>query len=256
MSLFRHDKRFRKFAFTLLEILVAITVLSLVVLVLANILGQSTAMWQKGLNDSQHRQRARAMLDLIGRDLRQACLSVDRARQDSLRFEINPPALTALSIQNSDALFWQAPVSTAESGELAEVGYFVHWSDGKAALYRFFLDCSDPRYDAVEPNSSILTIPDWSDYIFLENVIGLWINAYDKNGAILAEPFDSRSSRALPASVEIFLVLLDSRSASRLTAAPGYTADASSFIDGLPADVRPGASVVSMRVNLENSTGW
>lgn len=256
MSPYRRDRRVTS-AFTLLEILVAVTVLSLVVLVLANILSQSTTTWQRGLSDTQHRQKARAALDFIGRDLRKASLPLERNRQDSLRFEINPPVLSGLAIQNSASIFWQAPLSTENARVLMEVGYFVYWKDGKAALYRFSLKSSDPGYVLNDPNASLLSVSaDWSSYLFLENVIGLWVKPYGKNGNVLSLPFDSRTTHTLPTLVELSLVVIDAPHAARIKSTPSYPSDALSFVNALPDEVRPGATILTMRINLENSTGW
>ncbi|HSI84577.1 MAG: type II secretion system protein J [Candidatus Methylacidiphilales bacterium] len=244
--------------FTLVEVLVAMTILTFIVLILTQLLGQSTRAWQQGINDTQHRQRARAALDFICRDLRKAMLPLDRSSQTSLRFEINPAGAAALSLQNAHSMFWQAPIATETSkGNLAEVGYFVQWIDGKAALYRFFLNPSDAGYNLADPNAAVSTVTDWNRYLFLENVIGMWIKSYDRNGILLAAPsFDSRVAKVLPARVEIILVLMDSTHARQLAAAPPSAADAETFMSTLPKSVLPGATAVNITVNLENPTGW
>lgn len=258
MSLCRRNSyRLPCLGFSLVELLVAMTVLSLLSVLLVTIAGQSGRIWQAGERDNQSRQRARAALNFISRELKQAALPLDRSNMDSLRFAINPKEAPS-SFASPDSLFWQAPIATdASAGRMASVGYFVHWnSQKKAALYRLFLNPSD--YDPKDPNSALSDLPpNWEKkYCFLENVLGIWVKAYEADET--AYTGDTASSRRLPALVEISLVLLDSTTANRLDTVLDYDnyETATAFINDLPEKLRPGASIVSMKVNLDNSIGW
>jgi len=153
--------------------------------------------------------------------------------------------------------------------------------------------------DAVAPASSAGNYVGW----MADNVVGLWVRCLDAYGQPImksapgaiptvnyaAYGFDSRmgytDSRgnvkngvsqlssgpgftqnlcALPASVDIAIVVLDSKSALRITTAitPGATStvtldsfwtDINTFMTALPADVKQGARLYSTRVNLLNA---
>lgn len=253
------NKARRDSGFTLIELLVSVAILCFVVLVLAGVMGAGSSIWQKGLSDTQHRQRARAALDFIGEELKKARLPHDRTKQDSLRFEINPVVAQDLTLNNRDSIFWQAPIASEKSqGDLATLGYFVRWDGVQPALYRFFLNPSSVSYVRSDPNKSVSSVTDWDSYQFLDDVAGLWINAYNRNDLTnaLPLPFDSRVTHRLPAIVEITIVMIDSVHAKRLTSQPAVAVSAQSFIDNLPAEVRPGATQVSLKIHLENETGW
>jgi prepilin-type N-terminal cleavage/methylation domain-containing protein len=268
-------KRLRKNAgtagFSLVELLVAMAVLAILSLVLLGVSNQVGNTWASGQNDNQNRMRARAALEFIGRELQAAFLSPDPS-DGSLQFVINPSTVT---LRHHDAIFWQAPVATDTSrGDLAVVGYFVRWHDGRGSLCRFFANPSDPASHLIDQHPATT---DWvtdnlldtvapadkaSHYagLFLENVAGLWVEASARDGT----PYggDSRAAgNVLPASVNISLVLLDNRIAERLrempevaavSAASATAASATAFLDALPPVIRPGASLVHFRVALRN----
>jgi len=134
---------------------------------------------------------------------------------------------------------------------------------------------------------------------FADNVIGLWARSLDARGnpitnsalnaAYVNYAYDSRKGyryqvgtnviiksgfqsagttnqifATLPASVEVALVILDSRAASRLTQKPVYTntwpptatsfwTDVNRFVSNLPTAVRSGSRIYSTRVALKNA---
>ncbi len=250
-------------AFTLVELLVAVALLAFVSLILVGLASQGGKMWALAESQNQHRQRARAMLEFMVAEMREAVLPLDNSRP-SLQFVINPSNLDAKFL-NRDAVFWQAPIATDESrGDLAEIGYFVRWDGTQANLCRFSLDPSDPDYriyknpetwlsdallDAAAPGDKA------GKYrgLFLENVIGMWVKAYQKDGT--AYSGDSRTALLLPAYVEISLVLLDGVSAKRVADAAeirglyASSPTATAFLAALPTKLRGGATIVSAIVN-------
>ncbi|XHR30993.1 MAG: type II secretion system protein J [Chthoniobacteraceae bacterium] len=246
--------------FSLLELLFAMGILVTISVVLVSILSQTTHTILLGENDYQNNQRTRAILNFLRQDLRNAALPLDRSQQNSLQLRINPES--ASSVAYHDSVFWQAPVASDKScGDLAEIGYYVYWNGTSCGLYRYFLNPSSLDYSATAPNDSLPGLTN-DKYLFLENVAGLWIKAYTASGE--AYGGDSRVSQTLPALVEIALVQLDSVHAQRLKSVPSYpgttgttaAAQAEAFVASLPSSVRPGASVVSMKVQIDNSRGW
>ena len=203
-------------AFTLLEILVSIAVLTMMIFLLAQILNNTTEAWRLGESNTERLQNVRAINDFISGELQAALLPVNRSSTTSLHFVINPgnaPGITGTNYGNRDAIFWQAPLATDQRlGEVAEIGYFVHWdltaksSNPRASLCRFFVNpiqsgtsetpVTDPNFliytnpanwlsDTIIKNVVPAVDPSSSDSsnayqgVFAENVIGLWVSCLD-----------------------------------------------------------------------------
>jgi hypothetical protein len=187
-------------AFSLIELLVSIVILTLLVLVLSQILTLTANTWINGEAVKERMQNQRAIGDFIANELRMALLPVGRKNINSLQFIVNPAGV-ASSYNNYDAVFWQAPIATdATYGDIAEVGYFIQWNTGnaqnpKAELSRFFVN--PPSSTAGSTTYLIYTQPAaWintsliqsvapansaNSYqgLFAENVVGLWIQCLD-----------------------------------------------------------------------------
>ena len=268
--------------FTLVEVLVSTAVLMLLVVIMSQVTRSIASSWTAGSGNSERRQNVRALGDFIGQELRSATLPVDPgAPPPNLQFVLNPAPVTA---RYPSALFWQAPVATDSSGgDLAEIGYFVRWvtsgSVPRAQLCRFFVNQGGANY-LIDTNAAWVTdallqtvapADSASGYVglFAENVIGFWARCLQSDGTEIAAAsaqYDSRVTHALPASVEISLVLIDSPSASRMTATlqehlvtlSGSAVNAADFLKKIQADpglksISPGARAYTSRIFLENS---
>ena len=264
--------------FTLVELLVATAVLSLMVVMLMEILNRTSSAWMLGQAQSERRQSARSVADVISRELQPALMPVDPADTGSLQFMLNPTTLPT-AFRNPDALFWQAPIAADRTrGDVAEIGYFLKWDTTTPGsphplLCRFSVDPTD------QDNYLILKTPaTWltgdilnkvapannqgtSNYagLFAENVIGLWARCYDKNGTCLKD-YDSRVKRVLPRTVKIFLVLVGPTGLARLSQMPDYSTagagdepDLNAFIGALPPGVRQAARPFVTEVYLQNA---
>jgi type II secretory pathway component PulJ len=288
-------------SFSVVELLVAMTVLSILVFVLLAMLSSLTNIWQEGQAHNERRTVAQAVLDRMSRDISQAALPMVQGNTNTLDFVINPTWVTAN--QYPQSIFFQAPVATdgGTNGNLAVVGYFIQWvngSPGTPTLSRILINPSSPVYfvDSGTPNAwisnNLLTnAPATSakNYagLLAENVIGLWIQALDPSGNPITqstftkgEQFDSRypylytnygltdngnatvstnMASALPASVQIAIAVIDSRTAKRLTAIPShYTItgnfwnDIQNFYTNLPAAVYKGTEIQTTTIPLAN----
>ncbi len=288
--------------------MVAISVLGIMVLLLMTMADGAGRLWSQGERQNQYRMHSRAMLDYIGRDLRQATLAVNQAAmvsaaKNTLELVINPSMVPSdRNYQNPNNIFWQAPIATDDhsQGDMAEVGYFVRWSTGvnpHADLCRFFSNPSDGS-GAPNPNYLIYDNPSWlskdiletvapvqratddspGQYagLFLENVLGLWVQAYDVNGNLLnsgtASSYDSSSppveGHPLPAYIQISIITLENAAAVRLSDSPDavstiqslYSNNASDFLNKLLAEpngnvsaaIKSGANMASLKVSLDN----
>jgi hypothetical protein len=221
-------------------------------------------------------------------------LPLQVGNQSSLEFLINP-SLGSTTYSNRDNIFFQAPVTTNTSpnvaGEVAEVGYFVQWQGTTAQLCRFLVNPIDTTTTPPQANTNFLIypIPPATSSVWLtssiiksvapgtspnyqgllaENVIGLWINAFDKNGNVVCasgSSYDSRSTANLPAVVEVSILVLTPVAATKVASgivsaitlqskvqSPSYT-NAAQCMAGLPAVLLTGANCFTTRVQLDNS---
>jgi len=305
-----HCRKGRCEAFTLLEILAAVVILGLLVIALASISRQVGDAWQRVEAASQRREAARTVFHFLVRELRMAAAPVPdpQTGEANLQLLLNLPATTDRpggvppALLNPHALFFQAPLQRdARLGELALVGYFIHWDtttpgQARPVLARYYVPPSDtthytlysdtPPWPSFAPALAPATPPDYQGWLS-DHVLALWMRALDSQGEPITvnaagEPmgygFDSREgyrdasgqvfrAPALPPMVEIALVTIDTRTASRLTAplipeptAPGVLhADATTpgsiahYLENLPPEIRNGTRLFTTRVRLTGS---
>lgn len=243
-------------SFTLVEMLAAIAVFSIIIVVLTNMVVNSTDAWQAVQAHSERRNTADTVFGYMSRDLRQLALPSARANINNLQFIINPSGV-GTQYEYPQAVFWQAPVATdgGTNGNLAVVGYFVQWvtngSSSSPCLSRVLLNPSLSGYEIYSNpeawiSSDLLVgnapATEASSYqgLLANNVLGLWIQALDlngnpiKQGSLAGESFDSRlpysytnalypsvattcPPSSLPASIEVVILTVDSLTAKRLT---------------------------------------
>ncbi len=278
-------------AFTLLELLVAMTLLAVLVLLLSSLTNQAARTWLLSEGGNERRQNGRAVIDSIARDLQIALPPVDRSAVDSLQFVKNSVSLSA-SPGYPDSVFFQAPTATETAlGDIAIVGYFVRWLPAagdkppQAVLCRFFVNPAkangdpNPDYRIVEYpsdwiNPSLLdsVAPADKDHnyagLFSENVLGFWARCVDEAGNDLGA-FDSRTNfphGQLPAAVEVGIAVIDTHNAGRITPAVrdaliGLSQGASNapaFVQGIQTDstfqsLRGGVQAFGTTIPLRNS---
>lgn len=291
-----NSRRSPRSSFTLVELLLALAVFAILVLSITGILGQLNKMWAQTEAQNQRDRGGRALLNFIARDIRKAMLPLNVSNTTNLDFVINPSSLgaSASTYGNHDNIFFQAPIATdslaTSVGEVAEVGYFVQWQSANgsqgptAQLCRFFVNPTDTADFLIYDNpTSWLTSTNLKDVaagtspnyagLLAENVIGLWINPYDKNGNAYftssSRSYDSRSTTTppnLPAVVDISILVLDPATAKRLGAGVASSVsavqtlvqstsvtNADQCLASLPAVLQPGASCFTTRVHLSNS---
>lgn len=271
----------RTCGFTLLELMVSMAVLLLVVVVLGQMLSQSSNLWKQGEGNKERLQDLRATVDFIAGELQSALLPINRPSKENLEFTMNPAA--ASGVRNKDSLFWQSPLAVDQSlGDIACIGYFIRWlgtaDNPRPVLCRFYADPTDAdNFLIYSKPTTWLSVLDTvapatkaRDYrgLFAENVVGLWVNLIGTNGAVLASSgtsWSSRNTASLPAAVDIGLVMLDSQSAIRLTPALQSTItglvnsapDAATFVTNAMANeslvpVAPGLRAYQTRISIQN----
>jgi uncharacterized protein (TIGR02599 family) len=210
------------------ELLVAMSVFTLLVLMLSTVFDQVSRTWMRGEGQIEQRRNVRALADFIAVELQAAMLPIEgasKAGQSNLQFLINPPAKQVpAEYRYADTLFWQAPLATETSlGEIAEIGYFVKWvaatpdAPARPTLCRFFVN---PSRENPEAPGEIIANPEFRIYdadpkawlskslldsvaparkadgytgLFGDNVIGLWVRATGLDGKELPRDYDSRT---------------------------------------------------------------
>ena len=239
--------------FSLIELLVACAILSLLIILLAQMLGSVSNIWMDGSSRSQRRQTTRAVLNFISRELQEASLPADRqvvAGRGDLQLVINP-ATVPDKFKHPHAIFWAAPIATDDSeGDQAEIGYFIRWTGGRAALCRLFLNPAESRtllggtntlqriyqHPGNWVNGDVLDAACPADEatgyrgLFADNVIAFWARPLNAAGTPIfnqgSDGFDSNiasggnAAPALPAGMEISFIVLDSNIANRLADNP------------------------------------
>lgn len=114
--------RQNKGAFSLVEMLTAIAVLSLIVIGLGQILNMTTATWKRGQQESNNLEKARIMMDLFSRDLQCAILRNDLAAFPSGQI----------------AFYTQRPgVANGSSGDSRDVSLVMYQMNNSNILQRF-----------------------------------------------------------------------------------------------------------------------
>ncbi len=158
----REPEHFGGRGFTIIEVLVAVVITSLVLVMLLQILGFTSSQWQRTSDNARAFEGARTAFDSLTRSLSQATLATEYDYYDASRVArlavTNSAALAAftpdtygrysslhflsgkalLPTNHTHALFFQAPmnfgtneaaVSLPASGTLNAMGYFIRYSD-------------------------------------------------------------------------------------------------------------------------------
>lgn len=180
-------------AFTLVELLISMAVLTLLVVLIASLLANVNNAWLRGEERVETYQNGRAILDLIKRDLTPAVMS------SSLQFAQNPTMPPGLNLRtNSDSIFWQAPATSTDSGNLAEIGYYL---TADYQLKRFYVPPSDAANYQIfsPPNQPTDNSAPWVTSFVTDNlsttvssgVLAFWVRCLDRNGNLIPWLFSS-----------------------------------------------------------------
>lgn len=174
-------------AFTLVELLIAMTILSLLVVLTASLLSGVSRAWISGEQQVETFQDGRAITELISRELSQAVIS---SRLQLVQNPSFPPGLNQRA--NSDSIFWQAPATSTTSGDLAEIGYYL---TADYQLKRFFVPPTDTNNYQIfsAPNQPTDNSALWVTSFVTntlsntvsEGVLAFWVRCLDRNGDLI-----------------------------------------------------------------------
>ena len=199
--------------FTLLELMTALAITSMIVVMLFAAFNQASRAWTTAENRVETFTDARAVLDLMARELSQA---------------VATPNITFHG--DNQAVYFVAPVNSnpANHADLCEVGYEYrtvtpyewkivrHLTEpttlniASGGFWDFYNNATwwqtfDPNAEASLATNSIL------------NIQFTYLNA---NGTPITIPFGGLTANTLPAAIVISLDAIDSRTATRLRLVP------------------------------------
>ncbi len=110
-------------AFTILELLVAATILAIIAGLLLSMFSQSSDAWLASQENVERQRSARVALELISRDLSQALIST------------SSPAIDFFGRSNDIYFITTAPSQPGQISDMEEIGYRLDINNGK--LYRY-----------------------------------------------------------------------------------------------------------------------
>ncbi len=226
-------------AFSLIELLVAMAVLSLLVVMMLGLVDSATKLWRDSENRVDAYREARAALGIMSRDLRNVV-----ATTNTNLFLLNAdgafgktPAGAETNANRAGAAFFLSalPVNAQESGknrsDICEVGYFLAFERVRGAtnsamtlnLYRHFRS-SDTTF------SNLITTNLFSDSavgvageeLLARNVREFKVTPYAfSNNAYV--PFIPGTNKSMPDLVELTVTAVNQDAAKRFTSKTDWT---------------------------------
>ncbi len=235
--------------FTLLELLVATTILSLMLLFLFSVFDQSTKAWQAGERKIDAFREARAALFIIRRDLRSSLISDDSPMvYNQLAASIPFSGALAPPTTGSNLFFLtRLPLNAQGSGnasDLCSAGYYVSWMRSAAGsdeaanfsynLVRYFVPSGAPTATngtvahllgfmaaGSPPTDLTILFPRVSSTVSPENevlarnIIKFDLIPFTENGSGL-QPANPGALTETPRLVEITLTVVNNATAAKL----------------------------------------
>jgi len=168
--------RKRPAAFTLIEMLVSVTVLALIMVLMVTMIDQVSNVWTSSTSRTAQFKEARRALDIISNRLSQATLGTywdyddpnnptKYIRQSNLRFLSGPRLLDGVTGLDPQAhsIFFQAPLGRVNDQDFAglpdllnTVGYYVSYGSDEDIIPDFADETSRFRlYEMIEPSEEL-----------------------------------------------------------------------------------------------------
>ncbi len=236
------QKRQRRAAFTLVELLAAMAVLSLMLLMFANIFASSGKAWTSGTRRTEQNMNGRAVLEFMSKEIAQSIMNTN-----SVVFQVDYDTGGAFSERsynqaNSALHFVAARGCNAENtpDEARLIHYYVRrdpvgTSDGFRPYQLMRGQCTDRSAINQAYQSTTRawvaqkTGAGWSSSIFVDNITQFYVVAYRRGTSYANYRSYTPANQHLPEYVDIVIGLLsedDARKASFLPPAmqTNYTA--------------------------------
>ena len=206
--------------FTLLELLVAMTILAIIGVALFTVFNQSTETWQRADTRTRQFVAGREALDLMASELRQAILAPNAVAGYGAQFY----AFAAETIEPSSDPGWRADVSTrcgqvyfvaptemrpaAAKQDICVIGY---WVNDERELMRYCLSDDQAEWQTFDPSTERDELSQRLGLHVVELRFEFWARTDsewdpdDKN----RHAWNSETSEALPQAVRITLTAWD-----------------------------------------------
>ena len=210
-------------AFTLLELLVAMSVLAVLVVMLMGMVDSATKLWRANENRVESYREARAALNLMVSDLKAIFPSTN-----AVYFSTNAAAEFEASDEDGKIFFLAAlPITAQDSdskSDLCEVGYYLKYGRSSLSsakqetysLYRYFKESNKTFTNLVNP-SGLFTHTTTNVELLARNIPSFKLNYYRVAADGVISPWVSGGAQARPDFVEIQITALNNEVAKRLT---------------------------------------
>lgn len=207
-------------AFTLLELLVAMAVLSILLVVLLNVVQSAATLWRNSENRMDTYREARAALQIMASDLANFLPSTNLAH-----FHTNISSTNQLAFL---AMLPQASQGAGDLGDVCAIGYFVGYgskspigADSAQArnLYRFFLG-SNATFSNISSGSTPFPATDFAPSgnnreILARNVLNFSVKGLATNATGLTNWIQTTADPT-PDLLEIEILAINNERANRL----------------------------------------
>lgn len=192
--------------FTLVELLVAVSVFIIFLLLLTGVVSSVSALSSQASSRLEAVRLGREVFQVMAQDLEQIPRTATARRADTpLQFLVNPPStMVPETFQNPISAFWQSSIARdRSSGNLAIVGYFVERPPNSLPqLRRVLIEPSEAAhyflYSTDEPWLSPTLVSNFSTSVsngdglthdrgwVADGVLALWVRCLDQNGNIIS----------------------------------------------------------------------
>ncbi len=197
---------------TLIELLVTMSILALLILILYSVFNISLRGWKKSDSVLEASTIARVVIERMSREISGAiidggnnfyCLGFDQAAPSTWHAD-----------NQADEFYFIAPINPGDSeySDLCEVGYWLGLdNDGKKVLKRFYA-VDDRKEHPANPNFDFdFSTPAGNNDEFSQNISNLEFEFFDKTGASLVPPVDSRppplGKGSAPAKIKVTITV-------------------------------------------------
>jgi prepilin-type N-terminal cleavage/methylation domain-containing protein len=214
-------------AFTLMEMLIALAITSVLVILLMNVVSAALAVWEQGRNQIDTFVNARQVLGRIVDEISGAIAAPSPRVVEFSENLLSIQGTTAPTTTTSENVFFVAPYPNVSSGDLCIIGY-RHNADTHT-LERGFIDSqlAWKNGNAMRYQSSTYSSFDWQWRIIANSVLEFEIQSYsqqdlDDNASPSPTPIASWSSTTstppgnAPRQVIIRIKVVDDRTLVKL----------------------------------------
>jgi prepilin-type N-terminal cleavage/methylation domain-containing protein len=210
--------------FTLLEVLVAMTIMAILGAALFTMFNQSSATWQRAEARTAQFTAAREVLGMMAAELRQARVEPHAGGAFGAHFYGLAPGDNAFNRTNEDPnsgqIYFVAPTETLDQGAGQDVCVIGYWVQNTGTLMRYCLSDNESGWDTFDPSANVnsqdlgldvrsLTFKFWgpsdSD----------WTTGGTARETWSSETGPAGQSDALPRAVQIKLVVADPKGKER-----------------------------------------